>query len=268
MRTVMFILAAMLVSQASAAPKVEVRVETDRTNAVYKVGETIRFGIALLEDGRPAAGRHLTYRITGDGGLEVTGACVSASAPVAVTTALDIPGWATIDVDLPGEGGRAAARGRIGVMADPHAIRPGGEELDDFDAFWKRQRLELDRVPITPRRFPPKFPSATAPISTASTSRSVSAARPTCRPAFSTQPAHPARSSQRTTTSPQGSPRPSPQNRAAATAPSTSRGIDAYARLRSVASRLLEGHRPGTSLLASNRLATGVERGGAVISNQ
>ena len=48
---------------AGAAPKVEVRVVADKTNASYKVGERIRFGIGLFEDGNPVAGKRLTYTI-------------------------------------------------------------------------------------------------------------------------------------------------------------------------------------------------------------
>ncbi|NLF23320.1 MAG: hypothetical protein GX590_09170 [Lentisphaerae bacterium] len=143
---------------AGAAPKVEVRVVTDKTNAIYKVGERIRFGIRLFEDGHPVDGKRLTYRIVGDGDLHEAGECLSTVEETVVATALQVPGWVYIEVVLPDESGRAVARGRIGAMADPPRIRPGGIEPADFDAFWKRQREALDRVPMNPRRTPVDVP--------------------------------------------------------------------------------------------------------------
>ena len=143
---------------AGAAPQVEVRVVTDKTNAIYRVGEPIRFGITLFEDGNPVAGKRLTYRLDGDGDLNDNGERMSAATPIEVVTTLKSPGWVYIEVVLPDETGRPLARGRIGAMADPPRIRPGGIEPADFDAFWKRQREALDRVPMNVRRTPAEVP--------------------------------------------------------------------------------------------------------------
>lgn len=157
-QTIIIVGCAALAFLAGAAPKVEVRVVTDKTNAIYKVGEPIRFGIGLFEDGKPVAGKRLTYRIDGDGDLNEAGECVSTADETVVVTTLNVPGWVYIAVELPDENGRSIARGRIGAMAGPLQIRPGGTEPADFDAFWKRQREQLDRVPLNVRRTPADVP--------------------------------------------------------------------------------------------------------------
>ncbi|MCA9023461.1 MAG: hypothetical protein KDA74_25105, partial [Planctomycetaceae bacterium] len=52
-----------LAPTANAAEKYELKVVTDRPDAIYKTGETARFLISLTKDGKPAVGETVNYTV-------------------------------------------------------------------------------------------------------------------------------------------------------------------------------------------------------------
>ncbi len=155
------VLLGLAISVARAEPAGErIAVTTCKSNAIYAVGERIGFSVSARDTNGPVAGSVLAYQISGDGGLAHMGVLTSSVAPLVVNTALSVPGWVTIEVQRIGDNGRpvAGVRGRVGAMADPHKIRPGGNEPPDFDAFWSHQRELLNQVPIRVRKNPVEVP--------------------------------------------------------------------------------------------------------------
>ena len=128
----------------AAPPAVEVR--ADRSDGLYRTNETIRFQVAFRREGRPVAGQRVTYRIAGDGGLLQTGSVVTAEQPVEIATQSGRPGILSCKVTAEAEG--RVLTGEWGAGVDVFSIEPGMPRPEDFDAFWREVRAELDAVPV------------------------------------------------------------------------------------------------------------------------
>jgi cephalosporin-C deacetylase len=130
-------------------------IAVDRDPAVYKAGETARITIHLLEDGAPAIGRLLKYRV--EYGPEQT--TVIGESPLVLEPSLDHPGQIFIKgsayepdginrvANIDGNGNRHACHFGIGVMFDPGQLRASHPKPADFDAYWDgeiaRQKKEV-----------------------------------------------------------------------------------------------------------------------------
>lgn len=127
----------------------KIEAETDRPEAVYRSGEPVEFRIRLLKDGKPRAGEKLVYNYHGDFGLGGAGELVSAETPVTVRVTPRGAGFTWLKVDYVIAPGRKIYA-RAGAMTDPEAVRPGGKEPADFDAFWNAQRQAVRAEPMRP----------------------------------------------------------------------------------------------------------------------
>ena len=120
-------------------------------NAVgYKCGETIRFELQLVHDGRPMSCPLFRWDIFGDDGRESHGIAPGESGRLTLETSIGCPGFVHVIVTacepdlrpLDGidkfEGGAGAELDRIGQGIDDPA---------DFDEFWAKQLSRLDEVP-------------------------------------------------------------------------------------------------------------------------
>lgn len=126
------------------------QVETDKPEGIYRNGENVVFSIQVLKDDKPAAGEKFIYELLADRQRPVRNTAVSATGPIQVKSVLDKPGWIRIMVSLVDKDGKPIAKStkRLGAMVEPESIRPGVEEPEDFDAFWKEQRATLNKVPV------------------------------------------------------------------------------------------------------------------------
>ena len=149
---------------------------TDKANPVaYKVGEPIKF--KLLLEGCDAAGEELTVVWTrrGDDGKKEDGQSkIVPGQPVEVVTRLDRPGFVRLEAYVHGADGKDLSRGcnapgenwfgerRVffdgGAGVEIEKLRQGAAEPADFDAFWRRQKARLDKVPVKARRWEVKSP--------------------------------------------------------------------------------------------------------------
>lgn len=124
-----------------------VNLKTDRPDAIYHLGETVVFTAELLKDGATVPGVKLRWRIARNGDWERSRETVSGS-PLVVKETLRKPGWLALEVSAVAPGGKAAARSLTGAMIAPDKIAESAPEPEDFDAFWKKQRSLLNRVPL------------------------------------------------------------------------------------------------------------------------
>ena len=113
----------------------------DRADGTFRCGETVRFSIEYLRDGKPLPGRKLHCRLQRDFHPEETFDLLSEETPVFRETTLERPGFVRLQVTAEN---LSAARG---AGFDPLDIRPA-PDVEDFDAFWDAERRKLARIPV------------------------------------------------------------------------------------------------------------------------
>ena len=127
-------------------------VDTTHRDGVAKTGEKIFFH-AILRGARSTSKVYdgvIRWKLARNGDILSTGEFPAASHAAGVTLVPDRPGYYRCDFEAV-VGGRSAARGALGVLVDPDAIRSGGELPADFDDFWMEQRKKLCDVPLNLR---------------------------------------------------------------------------------------------------------------------
>jgi cephalosporin-C deacetylase-like acetyl esterase len=138
-----------------AAPCV-VNVATDRAEAVYRRGETVKFLVTVKCGGKPVTQGKVIYRLDLDGAKELgKGTAALAATPTVIEGSLAEPGFLQCLVGY----APAAQEGekpqpvssRAGAAVDPLAIAPSMPVPDDFDAFWTAQKARLAKVPMKPK---------------------------------------------------------------------------------------------------------------------
>lgn len=138
--------AILLLLGAVLASAGELRVTADREGAVYRRGETVVFRISSTG---PQENRKIAYILRTSGKPNRNGTFTASETPFTVESTLDEPGWTWIQAIPLDDGGKQIESGirSTGAMVAPLAIAPGMKEPEDFDAFWRKQRRELSRVP-------------------------------------------------------------------------------------------------------------------------
>ena len=134
------------------------RVTADRAEPVYHKNETVTFTISLTFKGEPVNGAKVKWKISKDGlepALQEGTAVMDEKGSVIVSGALNEPGFLQCRADFtsPGE---SVPTGRASAAIDPKEIQPSLPVPDDFDAFWKEEKLKLAAVPMNVRLTPVK----------------------------------------------------------------------------------------------------------------
>lgn len=134
-------------SHAIAADSYQLKVVTDRPDAIYKTGEEARFLISMTQDGKPVTGQKVTYQIDDfiPGASKYPGGTLTlGEKPSVVKVTAEKPGVLRCVV-------RAAKPKKMMKVAaaafSPLEIGPSLPVPDDFDAFWTDQKKQLAAVP-------------------------------------------------------------------------------------------------------------------------
>jgi cephalosporin-C deacetylase-like acetyl esterase len=131
----------------NAAAKVEVKITTDRSDAVYKQGQLITFNVFATSDGKPMSDT-VDYTVSKDGAKTLSQGKINlADQPAVITASLDEPGFVKIFVNVPGhlDYKNKENPAIAGAAVDPQFIEPSMPEPKDFDAFWaSKKKLVLD----------------------------------------------------------------------------------------------------------------------------
>ncbi|HWQ91951.1 MAG TPA: acetylxylan esterase, partial [Clostridia bacterium] len=129
------------------------RLFTDRTNAIYQVGENVSFKLQLSPESKLAKTVELSWEISKDGALPIhTGTVCLVEGKASISGKLSEPGFLLCRVQGQEEGN--AFEALAGAAIDPLAISPSLPVPEDFDAFWKGQKARLATVPMNPQLVP------------------------------------------------------------------------------------------------------------------
>ena len=128
------------------------RIDLDKADGIYRVGETAVCTVQLFEDGKPLKGAKARLVRKWEGWKKQYTEFETTGEPVEFTYKGVRPGWVYFGVELLGEDGKPlnasastfkALRGRkptivteIGAMFSPEKIVSPVREPADFDEFW------------------------------------------------------------------------------------------------------------------------------------
>lgn len=148
-------------ASASAAPQYSTRIELDKPDGFYKVGEEAVCTAVLLKDGKAVTGETGRFTVKFDGQVVKTQDFNCNGAPVTIKAAGERPGWLYFGVEALDENGcprkgegvyrhhmKPSIVGEIGAVFDADKIRPAEPRPADFDAYWDGCRAKLDTVPV------------------------------------------------------------------------------------------------------------------------
>lgn len=157
--TLSFLTATCVLAQEKApAPAAVIKVLTDKPDALYGKGETVKFNVTFSEGDKTVADKKLNYTLTGDGLETKSGIIETTAEPVSMQTKLDRPGFVLLTVTHNLNG--TVIKGLGGAGIDPLEIKAGVKEPDDFDKFWNDQKAELAKIPMNPKLEPVDVPEA------------------------------------------------------------------------------------------------------------
>ena len=138
---------------APVNPNTWIKVETDRPDAIYKVGEKVVFRVNLAANA-PATAEELSWVLTLDGAKVLGSGAVSPhSGVVTFEGTLDQPGVLQLKV-TPNTSTDALGIGMAGAAFDPFRIEATAKLPADFMDFWTAQKAELALVPIDAKVIP------------------------------------------------------------------------------------------------------------------
>ena len=157
----LLIMAAVFCILNVSAETLQFECSANRKDAIYKAGEKIIFTVKMTEDGKPAAGKFIKYRLFHDNNTVKDGQ-VAAGDELKIETSSDKAGWIYVKVWAAGADKKfirqpVVRRGKtvkepvsggIGAMVEPEKLYPPMKEPDDFDAFWNKVKKELAAVPM------------------------------------------------------------------------------------------------------------------------
>ncbi|HSH96008.1 MAG TPA: acetylxylan esterase [Roseimicrobium sp.] len=150
---------ALFAQDAKPVPKYAISVTADRTDALYKQGETVTFKIQLQQDGQPLSDAPVQWTITKDGvSLNQSGKLTLTNGIATVTSALKESGFLQCRASFTTNKTTVSGLGGAGI--DPLQIKPSLPVPDDFDAFWAGKKKQLAAVSMNPRLTPVKSAAA------------------------------------------------------------------------------------------------------------
>ncbi|MCC6490236.1 MAG: acetylxylan esterase, partial [Candidatus Hydrogenedentes bacterium] len=156
-RTFLSIIALTLFALATNAQDAYVvSVQTDREDALYKVGAPATYTISVKHNDTPVTEGEANVELSNDEiTLERTTRPLSAAT---VTSTLNAPGflWCIVTYTAP-DGKATVGYGSAGF--DPLDIKPSLPVPDEFDAFWAEKKAKLAEVPMNPKLTPVESPA-------------------------------------------------------------------------------------------------------------
>jgi cephalosporin-C deacetylase-like acetyl esterase len=145
------LLFALVVSSAANPCRAQlVEIKPDKTNGLYRVGDTAHWNVTWHGSSNAPATQYTFKR----DGLTDTGqgSLTFSNNAAALETKFDSPG--TMLVELKWQPDRPANRAVAGAVAAPEEITAAAPAPRDFDAFWQAQLEKLKRVPPNPQLEP------------------------------------------------------------------------------------------------------------------
>ena len=151
---------------ATAFGKYDAKIDLDKEDGIYRVGETAVCTVQLFKDGAPLKGAKARLIRKWEGWKTQYTEFTTTGEPVEFTYRAVRPGWVYFGVEVLGEDGKPlrasastfkALRGRkptivveIGAMFSPDKIVSPVREPADFDEFWAKRKAEVEAVTDAP----------------------------------------------------------------------------------------------------------------------
>jgi len=137
----------------AAEPGYELKVVTDREDALYEVGEEASFLVTVTKGGEAVKEGTVSYTVddfipSSDGTFPK--GKLSLDGELAVPVTLEHPGFLRCVVSFVQPGGKAL-RTTAGAGFSPLKITPSLPVPDDFDAFWADQKKKVREMPLDPK---------------------------------------------------------------------------------------------------------------------
>lgn len=140
---------AALASAFAKAPAVQLRVSLANTNAIYHIGDTIKW-LVTATDSEKFSVTNAAFRILRDNETVLRQGTLNFSNNVAeVETLAERPGTLLLEIKSNKAGGSNSPV-FDGAMVEPQKIPHSVPRPVDFDEFWNRQLTELATVPPNP----------------------------------------------------------------------------------------------------------------------
>ncbi|WP_417384792.1 acetylxylan esterase [Gimesia sp.] len=142
---------------AVAADKYELKVVTDRPDALYKTGETAKFLISVLKNGEPDSGYSVEYFvddfISGAADFPKGRLTLGKKPILSLPVTSDKPGFLRCVVKV----GAPVNQTKIaGAGFSPQEIQLSQPVPADFDQFWADQKQQLAQIPMEAKLTPVK----------------------------------------------------------------------------------------------------------------
>jgi cephalosporin-C deacetylase len=135
-------------------------IKADHADALYKQGETVTFTLELAASSTVATNSQLVWKLSKDGVPPVqTGTVEWVNGKASVTGQLREPGFLLCQVT--GTVNQQPVTALAGAAIEPLRIPPSLPIPQDFDEFWRQQKQQLAKVPMSPRMTSVAYPGAT-----------------------------------------------------------------------------------------------------------
>ena len=137
-------------AEPAKKPSHALTVLADRSDALYRRGETVTFLLRLEHDGKPVESGEIDWVLSKDG-VEPrrTGRATLTGGKATVTGTLDEPGFLQCSATFQAGENKVTALGGAGISA--LEIKPSMPAPDDFATFWDVKMKALAAVPMNPR---------------------------------------------------------------------------------------------------------------------
>lgn len=159
LRKALVVLAVLSITVPAFAQKTafKLKVVTDRTDAIYQVGDKAKFQISVSKNGQPVKAGKVSYSVDDyiapaskeypRGNIALDGSTSN------VTVTLNQPGFLRCQVTYKTPDGKTL-QGVAGAAFSPKKIQPSLPAPDDFDQFWNDQKHQLAKVALAPKLTP------------------------------------------------------------------------------------------------------------------
>jgi cephalosporin-C deacetylase len=136
------------ITGSAADSKPRLVVTSDHPDAVYQVGELIRWRVEAEPPGRFT---EVSYRLKRDGMTTILeGKLMLTNGSNQIEARLSEPATLLLEIRTKGPDDRQVT-GLGGAVAAPERIQPSSTRPLDFDAFWRAKLEDLSKVPANPQ---------------------------------------------------------------------------------------------------------------------
>ncbi len=144
----------LLLPAIAAAASVKLDVNTERSDAVYKIGDEVKFLVSVTSDAKPLTAGMVQY-VLSENGMNTLGQGMVelGPEPAVVVGRMTKPGFLRCKVSYKPVIGKPVTA-MAGAAISPEEIQMSLPVPDDFDEFWAGQKKKLAAMPMESKLTP------------------------------------------------------------------------------------------------------------------